>query len=65
MCEQNCATIVMLTREREAGRVRCHRYWPESAASTYSYVQVILHAVNEYPDYILREFKMVDTRVWQ
>ena len=65
MCEQNCATIVMLTREREGGRVRCHRYWPDSAAGTYSYVQVILHAVHEYPDYILREFKMVDTRVWQ
>lgn len=61
--EQNCATIVMLTQETEGGKIRCHRYWPESGAGTYAYLQVIIHAVTEYPDYILREFKLVDTRV--
>ena len=61
--EQNCATIVMLTKEREGGRVRCHKYWPDSGARTYSSLQVILHAVSEFPDYTLREFKIVDTKV--
>ncbi len=61
--EQNCATIVMLTKEREGGKAKCHQYWPESGAGTFAYLQVILHAVNEYPDYILRELKIVDTRV--
>ena len=52
-----------LTRVKEGGRIRCHRYWPESGAETYGQYQVILHSVNEYPDYILREFKIVDTKV--
>ena len=61
--EQKCATIVMLTQEREGGRVKCHRYWPTTGALNFRQYQVILHAVNEYPDYILREFKIVDTKV--
>lgn len=61
--EQECASIVMLTKEREGGKIKCHKYWPESGASSYSSLQVILHAVSEFPDYILREFKIVNTRV--
>ena len=61
--EYNCATIVMLTLEKEGGRVKCHKYWPDSGAQTYSSLQVILHAWNEYPDYVLREFKIVDSTV--
>ena len=61
--EQKCTTIVMLTKEREGGRVKCHRYWPASGASNFQQFQIIIHAVTEYPDYILREFKIVDTRV--
>lgn len=53
----------MLTKEKEGGRTKCHKYWPDSGAKTFSHLQVILHAVNEYPDYILREFKIIDTRV--
>ncbi|KAK9667505.1 phosphotyrosine-specific ptp2-like protein [Basidiobolus ranarum] len=26
--EQNTRVIVMLTKEEEAGRIKCHRYWP-------------------------------------
>ncbi|KAK9766064.1 phosphotyrosine-specific ptp2-like protein [Basidiobolus ranarum] len=26
--EQNTRVIIMLTKEEEAGRVKCHRYWP-------------------------------------
>ena len=61
--EQKCATIVMLTKEREGSRVKCHRYWPSTGALNFRQYQIILHAVNEYPDYILREFKIVDTKV--
>ena len=61
--EQKCATIVMLTKEREGGKIKCHRYWPTNGASNFRQYQIILHAVNEYPDYILREFKIVDTKV--
>ena len=61
--EQKCATIVMLTKERESGRVKCHRYWPTTGASIFGQYQVILYAINEYPDYILREFKIIDTKV--
>ena len=61
--EQNCATVVMLTKEKEGGRVKCHKYWPDSGAKTFSHLQVILHSVNEYPDYVLREFKIIDTKV--
>ena len=60
--EHKCATIVMLTKERERGRVE-YKYWPVTGASTFRHYQVILHAVNEYPDCIIREFKIVDTKV--
>lgn len=44
-------------------KIKCHRYWPESGAAMYNQLQVVLHAVNEYPDYVLREFKLIDTAV--
>jgi len=62
MWENKCATIVMLTKEREGGRSKCHRYWPSTGAKTFGQFQVVLHVVNEYPDYTLRELKLVDTR---
>ena len=61
--EHKCATIVMLTKEKEGGQVKCHRYWPESGAQTYGQFQVIPHAVNEFSDYFVREFKIVDIKV--
>ena len=61
--ENKCATIIMLTKEKEKGRVKCHRYWPESGAQIYGQFQVILHAVNEYSDYFVRDFKIVDVKV--
>ena len=61
--EQKCATIVMLTKEREGGRVRCLRYWPTTGTENFQQYQVILHAEHEYPDYVFREFKIVDMRV--
>ena len=61
--ENNSATIVMLTQEREGGRVRCHKYWPEAGAEKYGVFQVIAHSVSQYTDYLLREFNVIDTRV--
>ena len=64
--EQKCATIVMLAKEKEAGRPRCHKYWPEEGAVTYSNLQVIARGQNSYADYTLREITLVDTRVsWE
>ena len=61
--EKQSATIVILTHEREGGKVKCHRYWPSTGAANYGSLQVILHAVSEYPDYTLRELKIIDLRV--
>ncbi len=63
MWEKQSATVVMLAHEREGGRVKCHRYWPSTGATNYGTLQVILHAVSEYPDYTLRELKIVDLKV--
>ncbi len=63
MWEKQSATVVMLTQEREKGKVKCHRYWPSTGATSYGSLQVILHAVTEYPDYTLRELKIVDLKV--
>lgn len=32
--QQNTRVIIMVTNEREGGRVKCARYWPEQAGST-------------------------------
>ncbi|KAI8900001.1 protein-tyrosine phosphatase-like protein [Globomyces pollinis-pini] len=32
--EQSTAVIVMLTKEEEYGRIKCHRYWPNSVGDT-------------------------------
>ncbi|KAJ3257610.1 hypothetical protein HK103_004382 [Boothiomyces macroporosus] len=35
--EQNTAVIVMLTKEEEQGRIKCHRYWPEEIGNSKRY----------------------------
>ncbi|ORX76502.1 hypothetical protein K493DRAFT_294001 [Basidiobolus meristosporus CBS 931.73] len=35
--EQNSRVIVMLTKEEEAGRIKCHRYWPDPSSSSVMY----------------------------
>lgn len=61
--EQKCATIVMLTKEMEGGRVKSHKYWPEKGVSHSSALQVIHISETDYPDYVTRVFKLVDTLV--
>ena len=41
----------------------CHKYWPDSGTQMYGAFEVTMLPVKEYPDYTLREFKIVDSRV--
>ena len=67
--EQKCATIVMLSQESshegENGESDCQTYWQESGVTHHDNLQVICHSVTDYPSYILRDFKLVDTKVYQ
>ena len=61
--ENNSVTIVMLTKKREGGSNRCHKYWPANQGVVqFGCYQVILHGEQVYQDYIQREFKIVDTK---
>lgn len=60
--EKKCATIVMLTRHKEGGRIKCHKYWPTTGAEAFGQYQVILHTINSFSDYTIREFKIIDTK---
>ena len=59
--EYKCATIVMLTKCTEGGRVKCHKYWPSTGAELFGQYQVILqgHTINNYT---LRDIEIVDTK---
>ncbi|GJJ78023.1 tyrosine-protein phosphatase 2/3 [Entomortierella parvispora] len=49
--EQNSRVIVMLTREFEMGRVKCHRYWPTSEEPILDLGPVMVTFLKEYlPD---------------
>ena len=41
----------------------CHKYWPDSGTQMYGAFEVTMLPVKDYPDYTLREFKIVDSRV--
>ena len=43
----------------------CHRYWPGEVTGSeiHGTFEITLQSVREYPDYVLRELKIVDTRV--
>ena len=44
-------------------QVKCHHYWPDTGAETFGQYQVVAHSCNEYAEYTLREFKLVDKKV--
>ncbi|XP_026872433.1 tyrosine-protein phosphatase non-receptor type 4b isoform X2 [Electrophorus electricus] len=53
--EQNITLVVMLTTQVERGRVKCHQYWPnEAATGTYAGFQVSCVSEQGNPAYLLR-----------
>lgn len=59
--EQEAATVVMLTREEEAGKVKCHHYWPSEGSRLYGVILVELVEEGSFGDYISRKFKLTHT----
>uniref|UniRef100_A0A8C1TNP8 protein-tyrosine-phosphatase n=1 Tax=Cyprinus carpio TaxID=7962 RepID=A0A8C1TNP8_CYPCA len=62
--EHNSTIVVMLTKLREMGREKCHQYWPSDRSARYQYFVVDPMAEYNMPQYILREFKVTDARVY-
>ncbi|ESO06781.1 hypothetical protein HELRODRAFT_98742 [Helobdella robusta] len=60
--EHNSTIVVMLVKLREAGREKCHQYWPSERSARYQYFVVDPMAEYNMPQYILREFKVTDAR---
>ncbi|XP_038067690.1 receptor-type tyrosine-protein phosphatase epsilon-like [Patiria miniata] len=56
--EQNCATIIMLTKCLENGREKCAEYWPEEDAIMYDDIIVTLDDVVTCADYVIRKFTL-------
>nr|BAJ52655.1 protein tyrosine phosphatase [Monosiga ovata] len=56
--------IVMLTQEIEAGKMKCHRYWPDASSTPSTPRDVygpitVTHILSEaHPHYLLREFRL-------
>ncbi|KAF8957993.1 hypothetical protein BGZ46_002067 [Entomortierella lignicola] len=49
--EQNSRVVVMLTREQEMGRIKCHEYWPTSRQPVMDVGSMRVTFVNEFlPD---------------
>jgi len=62
LIEFNSNIIVMLTKCNEIGREKCQQYWPNEHSMRTTFY--IVEPVTEYnmSTYILREFKVTDTR---
>ncbi|CAG8545286.1 6414_t:CDS:2 [Paraglomus occultum] len=45
--EQNCSVIVMLTKEEEAGRIQCHKYWSDCPKTACKFGKLSLLNVSE------------------
>ncbi|XP_033636369.1 receptor-type tyrosine-protein phosphatase alpha-like [Asterias rubens] len=56
--EQNCSTVIMLTKCLENGREKCAEYWPEEDAIMYEDIIVTLDDVVTCADYVIRKFTM-------
>ena len=61
--EHNSTIVVMLSKQREMGREKCHQYWPSERSARYQYFVVDPMAEYNMPQYVLREFKVTDARV--
>ncbi|KAL9542506.1 hypothetical protein MBANPS3_008578 [Mucor bainieri] len=45
--DENCSVIVMLTKEEEMNRVKCHRYWPTEAEKAKTFGSITVEFVSE------------------
>ncbi|XP_028396908.1 tyrosine-protein phosphatase non-receptor type 13-like [Dendronephthya gigantea] len=55
--EQKCQVIAMVTLDMECGKVKCHRYWPESSelpVKVNQSLEVHLESVETYNNYVQR-----------
>ncbi|XP_030065811.1 tyrosine-protein phosphatase non-receptor type 4 isoform X4 [Microcaecilia unicolor] len=60
--EQCSSMVVMLTTQVERGRVKCHQYWPETAASSsFGNYQITCHSDEGNPAYVFREMTLTNT----
>ncbi|KAK4468490.1 hypothetical protein MN116_007537, partial [Schistosoma mekongi] len=60
--EKHSCLIVMLCSVKESGKEKCFTYWPEDKPLRYQFFVVDLTAQYTMSSYILREFKVTDTR---
>ncbi|XP_028413448.1 tyrosine-protein phosphatase Lar-like isoform X5 [Dendronephthya gigantea] len=60
--QESSLTIVMLSNEMESGRIKVHRYWPNKAPAVIGDLMVELMGEQKYEEYILREFKLTNTK---
>jgi protein tyrosine phosphatase len=58
--EQNCSTIVMVTKEIEMGRLKCHQYWPNAQDAMDAGAFQVISDVEDRsdPTVLLRKFKL-------
>jgi len=59
--EQNCGTIVMLSKEVEGGQHKVYPYWPQKKSSKVECFIIELTAVTTFSDYVVREMKLTNT----
>ncbi|XP_053718532.1 receptor-type tyrosine-protein phosphatase U [Synchiropus splendidus] len=55
--QENCITIVMITRLVEMGRVKCCKYWPDDS-EVYGDIKISLLATETLADYSVRTFAL-------
>ena len=56
--EQRSATVVMLTRLEERGRIKCDQYWPSRGTDNYGVMSVTLTDTQELATYVVRTFQL-------
>ncbi|GAN03529.1 conserved hypothetical protein [Mucor ambiguus] len=45
--DENCSVIVMLTKEEEMSRTKCHRYWPTEAEKIKTFDSITVEFISE------------------
>ncbi|XP_055342450.1 tyrosine-protein phosphatase Lar-like isoform X3 [Paramacrobiotus metropolitanus] len=56
--EQNCFTIIMMTKLEERARIKCDQYWPSRGHEQYGVMLVTLVDVQEMAFYCVRTFHL-------